>query len=55
MRFQLTESIEIERTRRRHQLMAAIAEFKAKPIDVVRNRSIRQLEDALSRLGGPIE
>lgn len=44
-----------ERDRRRRQLMETIAEFKTKPIGVVRNRAIRHLEYELSRLGGPIE
>lgn len=48
-------SIEIERNQKRRQLMETIAEFKTKQTTVVSNRAIRQLEDALSRLGGPIE
>ena len=46
-------STEIDR--RRLKLMATIAEFKTKPIGVVRDRAIRYLEYELSRLGGPIE
>lgn len=44
-----------ERDRRRRKLMEAIEEFQTKPIDVVRDRAIRQLQDSLASLGGPIE
>lgn len=50
-----TPTIAAERNKKRRELTETIAQFEAKPTDVVSVRAINQLKYALSRLGGPIE